>query len=57
MVFKYYQHLLDISMPILNPLEEDRKAKYQYHSMILSLADINILYDFFKDYTDLFTTS
>lgn len=44
-------------MPSASPIEEDRKAKYQYHSVILSLADINILYDFFKDYTDQFTTS
>ncbi|CDW79851.1 rab5 gdp gtp exchange factor [Stylonychia lemnae] len=41
---------------IVYPIKEDKQQKYQFQSMIMNLSDVNFLYQFFKDFTEEFTT-
>jgi hypothetical protein len=34
----------------VDPIAEDAKEKFVFHSMILNLEDVNVLYDFFKEF-------
>jgi hypothetical protein len=54
-VHKFYNTLLDITTEQAEPIKEDKTQKFVFHSMILSLQDVNILYNFFKDHTEDFT--
>eukprot|EP00347_Sterkiella_histriomuscorum_P018883 403343810 len=56
-IIMFYQSLLDVNVDSIDPIHEDKKQKFSFHSMILNLSDVNVLYEFFKDYMDEFTTS
>lgn len=56
-LYKFFLELVQCDIPYEDPIQSDKKEKYLFHSMILSLEDVNTLYGFFKDYQEEFTTS
>ena len=56
-VLKFYKELIDIDVDFDCPFAEDRSTKFLFQSMCMSLDDINLLYDFFKQSIDEFSTS
>ena len=56
-VLRFYQSLLDIQSTVHDPIKENKKQKFVFHSMILTLQDVNTLYSFFKDHVEEFSTS
>jgi hypothetical protein len=57
-ITKYLWDLVTFDSQISSdPVKEDEKQKFLFHSMILNLDDVNTLYEFFKDYIEEFTTS
>lgn len=53
-IMKYLKDLVLFEYNDPEPIKEDYKEKFVFHSMILNLEDVNVLYDFFKDFQDQF---
>lgn len=51
---KYLKDLVSFDCIEIDPMVEDAKDKFNFHSMILNLEDVNVLYDFFKDFQEEF---
>lgn len=49
---KYLKDLVSFECIEIDPMQEDAKDKFNFHSMILNLEDVNVLYDFFKDFQE-----
>jgi hypothetical protein len=49
-IMKYLKDLVSFEYNEIDPIQEDSKEKFVFHSMILNLEDVNVLYDFFKDF-------
>ncbi len=49
-VTKYFRDLVSFDYDPGNPIKDDEKQRYVFHSMILNLEDIITIYDFFKDF-------
>ncbi len=56
-VTKYLRDLVSFDYDPGNPIKDDEKQRYVFHSMILNLEDIITIYDFFKDFQEEFTAS
>lgn len=56
-IMKFYKQLLDFNIHFSDPINEDKCTKFVAHSMVVSLNDVNTIYEFFKDYMEEFTTS
>jgi hypothetical protein len=54
---KYFRDMVSFDYQVGDPISQDLQKKYVFHSMILNLDDIKTLYDFFKDFMEVFTTS
>jgi hypothetical protein len=56
-ITKFFNELVDTNMNIEDPIADDSKSQFVFHSMILNLDDVNTIYQFYKDHIDDFTTS
>lgn len=53
-IMKYLKDLVSFEYNEVDPIQQDSKEKFIFHSMILNLEDVNVLYDFFKDFQEEF---
>lgn len=56
-IAKYLKNLVAFEYDEGDPIKDDEKQKFIFHSMILNLEDVNVLYDFFKDFQEEFAPS
>ncbi len=56
-ILAYLKEVVTFDYHVGDPIKEDEKQKFLFQSMIMNLEDVKVLYDFFKDYMEEFTTS